>query len=100
MNDPINERKEAEVNTTILNPPTEGDDNRQKSEIVIGLVAPVGTDLNAFEELIGTELQKYGYETNISKLSEFLESVEGLNLSGHPIDKTTALGRYDSLMTA
>lgn len=74
--------------------------NRNKSEIVFGLVAPVGTDISVFEKILETELSSYEYELKIHKISKFLESAEGNKLSGIEIDKSTSFKRYKTLMDA
>ena len=69
-----------------------------KDEIVLGIVAPVGANLSAFEDQINRHLPDYGYESNVVKLSDFLKS-EG-PIAGITIDNTSLVKRYDSLMTA
>ena len=71
-----------------------------RTEFVIGLVGPVGTDLKTFEHLTETELTKYGYTPKFIKLSEYLESSEGVKESGEKIDATTGFDRYWTLMNA
>ena len=46
------------------------------SEIVIGLVAPVGTEKNIVVEQLKDSLKSFGYETVPIKLSSFLDSPE------------------------
>jgi len=96
-----NEKKlDSETNEPI--PPSSGDQNydANKSELVLGLVAPVGTDLTTFEDLIEAELAKYLYEVNIVKLSKFLESPDWVRVSGQQIDRSSQFLRYETLMTA
>jgi deoxycytidylate deaminase len=69
-----------------------------KDEIVLGIVAPVGANLNSFEDQIDRHLPDYGYESNIVRLSDFLK-VEGVK-AGIPIDYSSLVKRYDSLMSA
>jgi deoxycytidylate deaminase len=71
-----------------------------KSEIVIGLVAPIGVDLKSFEILLNTVLSRYRYSLNIIKLSEFLASESGIKISREEIDNTSKFKRYESLMDA
>jgi deoxycytidylate deaminase len=71
-----------------------------KDEIVFGLVAPVGADLDAFEEQLNRHLPSYGYRSNKIKLSDFLKSTEGQRISGVKIESSSSYKRYETLMTA
>jgi deoxycytidylate deaminase len=46
------------------------------SELVLGLVAPVGADLDDFERLLRRELELYGYEARTIRLSELLPKAQ------------------------
>lgn len=46
----------------------------QEAELVLGLVAPVGTDFDRFVETLGVCLKDYRYSTNTVRLSELAES--------------------------
>lgn len=72
---------------------------KHKDEFVIGIVAPIGADIAAFEQLIGECLSEYGYKPNIVKLSDFLKDPI-LNSVGIEIDESSLSNRYNSLMSA
>src|SRR5215471_1540615 len=46
------------------------------SELVFGLVAPVGADLDTFEADLSTQLRRYGYEPKVIRLSALLKQVQ------------------------
>jgi deoxycytidylate deaminase len=45
-------------------------------ELVVGLVAAVGTDLEFFERLLGDHLEKFGFDCNVIRLSQFLRAID------------------------
>jgi len=50
------------------------------SELVFGLVAPVGADLDALEADLSNQLQQYGYTPNPIRLSLLLDGVRDLDV--------------------
>lgn len=48
-------------------------DHPQKPELVIGLVAPIGTPLDGFIAALNRELESRGYETHVHRLTTLLE---------------------------
>jgi hypothetical protein len=46
------------------------------SELVFGLVAPVGADLDMLENALSNQLQQYGYTPNRIRLSKLLKGVD------------------------
>jgi deoxycytidylate deaminase len=71
-------------------------DNPVRPELVLGLVAPIGTPLEGFVRLLQEALKEYGYEPRVHRLSDFLTpvSVEDVELTG-----TDPYLRYSRLMT-
>ena len=69
----------------------------EDSEIVIGLVAPVGVDNDSICEFLEKIIRQFGYKINIISLSRIIQEY-GLNDS--EIDTTTQFNRINSLMTA
>jgi len=70
----------------------------EKTEIVLGLVAPIGVDLSKFENLFKTVLKNYRYLLNVIKVSDFLKSLDAKKITGLEVDETTNFKRYESLM--
>lgn len=54
----------------------EGSFSYEGAELVLGLVAPVGTDLDKFVEMLDTQLQKYRYRSNTIRLSDLAASFQ------------------------
>jgi hypothetical protein len=46
--------------------------NYPEAELVLGIVAPVGTDLERFQILVESQLKNYGYKANPIRLSRIL----------------------------
>jgi len=69
----------------------------EKSEIMIGLVAPLGVDLQRIESIIDDYLRQFKYRKNPIILSSLIRTVDGLEteLFEEPEEK-----RIDSYMTA
>lgn len=67
------------------------------SELVIGLVAPVGVNLDLVEHILSYYLQQFNYNTEIYKLSEYLENIDSLKSI---INKDTPYNRTRTLMKA
>ncbi len=63
------------------------------SELVFGLVAPVGADLEALEADLSNQLRQYGYTPNPIRLSELLEGVRDLGI------ELKAAPEFDRLMS-
>lgn len=68
-----------------------------ESELVIGLVAPTGTDTGRIIEILKNRLTRYGYKWDVKKLSALLEKVLPKE---SPIDKSTPFNRIWGLMEA
>jgi deoxycytidylate deaminase len=67
-----------------------------ESELVLGLIYPVGTNVKPFLDAMSDHLQKFGYEQQPLRLSDFLRRIEhGVVIQEQPEEK-----RIDSLMTA
>ena len=64
---------------------------------MIGLVAPLGADLEAVTDALAHELRTYGYSTQLVRLSGLIEDVQGLDTT---IDKSTEDRRIETLMEA
>jgi deoxycytidylate deaminase len=54
----------------------------RKPEIVVGLVAPVGVDLDSLKRLLKEQLSEVGYEFEELRLSELLAEIFGRPVSG------------------
>lgn len=65
-----------------------------RTELVLGLVGPVGTDLKAVCGRLETRLSQFGYGAATIRVSELFKVL------GHPIDETTAYARITSGMDA
>jgi deoxycytidylate deaminase len=66
------------------------------SELVLGLIYPVGTDVKRFLDALSDHLEKFGYVQEEIRLSNFLYRINhGVAISKKPEEK-----RIDSLMTA
>jgi hypothetical protein len=46
----------------------------EDSELVLGLVAPVGTNFEKFQHLLDRCLRKFGYEANLVRVSDLISS--------------------------
>jgi deoxycytidylate deaminase len=69
------------------------------SELVLGVVAPAGTDRDAFLARLEAHLRGYRYGLNLVRLSDFLRLVEPPDSTARVDDSTEAL-RLDTLMRA
>jgi len=69
----------------------------KNSEIVIGLVAPVGVNLDLIEEIIKGCMKQFKYEVQLIKLSNLIKKVPGIKAK---INEDTEYNRINSLMTA
>ncbi len=58
-----------------------------QSELFIGVVAAVGTDVEMVCDKIATELDGYKYASTIVRLSTFLEELTGHSFKGRPFDE-------------
>ena len=63
------------------------------SELVFGLVAPVGADLEALEADLSNQLRQYGYTPNPIRLSKLLDGVRDLDV------ELKAAPEFDRLMS-
>lgn len=63
------------------------------SELVFGLVAPVGSDLDALEADLANQLRQYGYTPNSIRLSTLLDGVRSLDV------ELKAAPEFDRLMS-
>lgn len=70
------------------------------SEIVIGLVAPVGVNLDQVQTLISEHLIQFGYTENIIRLSDCIKELKKSGLIKQKIRETKPVDRYNTLMTA
>jgi hypothetical protein len=55
-----------------------------QSELVIAVVAAVGTDVAMVTDRIATELDQYAYTTTTCRLSRFLEELTDTSFAGLP----------------
>lgn len=53
---------------------------RSNSEIVIGLIAPVGTKLDRIESILVERLKLFNYESNIIRISQLIKNLSGLEV--------------------
>jgi cytidine deaminase len=58
-----------------------------QSELVIALVAAVGTDVEMVCDRLATELDRYSYTTTTCRLSRFLEELTETSFAGRPFDE-------------
>src|SRR5690242_192981 len=58
-----------------------------QSELVVALVAAVGTDVSMVCDHIATELDSYSYTTTTCRLSRFLEELTGASFVGLRFDE-------------
>src|SRR5215813_10671551 len=63
------------------------------SELVFGLVAPVGADLDALEEDLSNQLRQYGYTPSPIRLSQLLKGARDLGV------ELKEAGEFDRLMS-
>src|SRR5581483_3503807 len=68
-----------------------------RSEIFLGLVAPVGVDLDQITRLIEDYLPRYIYKTHVIRLSELISSVPGVKTK---VNNSSPFKRIDTAMTA
>lgn len=71
---------------------------QEHGELVFGVVAPTGTNLEAFEDAFRDLLNQFSYETNVIRLSKLAELLHTDKL-GVPLDSSSEYKRIDSLMT-
>jgi deoxycytidylate deaminase len=69
------------------------------SELVFGLVAPVGTNFNLFQNLLTRQLQQFGYKSNFIQLSQLAENFK-FDLSAQPEGLSQGASRLHRLMHA
>jgi deoxycytidylate deaminase len=67
-------------------------------DIVIGLVAPIGTDLDPVCRALASSFQRLGYSAHQVRLSEHLDEVQ--SAFGLKLKHTDEADRYDKYMTA
>jgi len=65
------------------------------SELVFGLVAPVGADLESLEEDLANQLRQYGYAPSAIRLSWLLKGVRDLDVE---LKETSEFDRLMSFM--
>ncbi|MCD4812729.1 cytidine deaminase [bacterium] len=70
---------------------------KYNSEIFLGLVAPVGVDLDYICTLLKDYLNKYGYKTHLIKLSQLIQNIPKFNPK---ISKSSEYTRINTSMTA
>lgn len=68
-----------------------------RSEIFLGLVAPVGIDIDTIESLIKDNLSQYKYKTNTIRLSQLIQNIRKIKKK---IIKKPEFKRIDTSMTA
>jgi hypothetical protein len=66
------------------------------SELVLGLVAPVGANLNGIRPILTDRFEHFGYQSNIIRLSHLLRAVE----LAIPLEDTPPAARYKTYMAA
>ncbi len=71
----------------------------EDSELVLGLVAPVGTNFGRFYNLLARCLQKFGYKPNEVQLSALTQNFE-IERAEEPRDLSAEASRIHSLMHA
>lgn len=69
----------------------------EKSEIMIGLVAPLGVDLLSIESIVDDYLKQFKYRKNTIVLSSLIKTVDGLETELFEVPEEK---RIDSYMTA
>ncbi len=57
------------------------------NELVVAVVAAVGTDISTVISQIATELKGYGYESHELRLSDYLAEAAGADFSRLPLDE-------------
>ncbi len=70
------------------------------SELVFGVVAAVGTDLDAFESLLSDLLIRFGYKTATTRLSAFLDRAASVQALETTLDSSSEFARIKSHMDA
>src|SRR5271168_1219861 len=63
-------------------------------ELVIGLVGPLGVDLELVISVLASELRDVAYNSRIIHLSRFIRSVGGLNTQLHNAPEDTRIESY------
>ena len=71
--------------------------NSDRSELVIGLVAPVGVDLDSVQKTISDYLVQFNYKPNPIRLSALIGRIDGLQTE---VIQQPEFNRIDSFMTA
>ncbi len=66
-------------------------------DMVIGLVAPIGTELDPFSRTLGDHLQRLGYAPRHLKLSDLLKAKEIQVPFKLDLEFTTKEKRYENL---
>lgn len=69
------------------------------SELVFGVVAPVGTNRDHFLDSFQSLLRGYSFESRIVRLSELIKTIK-FPKEGPQVDETTPAIRLDTLMKA
>src|SRR5438105_9187610 len=64
------------------------------SELVFGLVAPVGADLGQLEDDLANQLKLYGYTPNAIRLSHLLRQVRNLGVELKDDNEFNRLNSY------
>ncbi|MCW2979471.1 MAG: hypothetical protein JWO14_1198 [Solirubrobacterales bacterium] len=60
----------------------------EQTELVIALVAAVGTDIQRVEAQLATQLSGYGYTVHPMRLSDYLAEEAGRNFRSKPVDES------------
>ena len=71
-----------------------------KPELVIGIVAKIGTDLETINEIFSQELIQYSYKVVPVKVTKALEVEPLLSLVGNDVIRTSREERYSTSMDA
>jgi cytidine deaminase len=58
-----------------------------QTELVIALVAAVGTDIGLVSDQLATQLDEYGYTHQVLRLSDYLEEQADTSFRGKPLDE-------------
>lgn len=69
----------------------------EKPELIIGLVAPVGVDLDTIEQNLMDYLRHFSYTANVIHLSKLIKNIEGLETE---LSEESEFARINTYMTA
>ncbi len=87
--------------TTVFGSMSAGDPlDYRDSELVLGVVAPVGTDLGQLSVVLKSHLKKFRYRVNEIRLSDFLRQPEIRNRHKVKVSEADEAKRINSLMDA